>query len=343
MPDNGEGAEKMECPRSEREKLESLMLSPAACAAAASRGRKRPEEPCSLRTCFQRDVDRVSYSKAFRRLKHKTQVFLSPEGDHYRTRMTHTLEVSRIARSISRALRLNEDLTEAIALGHDLGHTPFGHAGERALRKIYPGGFRHNEQSVRVVEKLEKEGQGLNLSFEVCDGILCHTGEKLPLTLEGQVVRLSDRIAYVNHDTDDAVRAGIMTEEDIPASVREVLGSSFSRRIDTVIRDVVASSDTEIRMSLPIAWEMDTFRSFMFDAVYHNPKAKAEESKVEGILSALYEHYLKNRDALPPEYRLVAERESIERAVCDYVSGMTDQYAVHQYKELLIPSGWNVC
>lgn len=332
----------MSLPREEREKLEEIMLSPSACRAAASLGRERPEEPCELRTCFQRDVDRVSYCKAFRRLKHKTQVFLSPEGDHYRTRMTHTLEVSRIARTIARALRLNEDLTEAIALGHDLGHTPFGHAGERALRSIFPGGFEHNEQSLRVVETLEKDGRGLNLTKEVRDGILCHTGSQAPMTLEGAVVRLSDRIAYVNHDTDDAVRAGIMREEDIPDSVRSVIGDSFSRRIDAVIRDVVAASDTEVRMSLPVAWAMDEFRSFMFQAVYQNPKAKSEESKVEGILSALYGYYRADLNRLPDEYRAVAEREGEDRAVCDYIAGMTDQYAVHQYTELFIPSGWGI-
>ena len=332
----------MATPREEREKLEFTLLSPLACHASDSIGREKDEEPCTLRTCFQRDVDRVSYCKAFRRLKHKTQVFLSPEGDHYRTRMTHTLEVSRIARTIARALRLNEDRTEAIALGPDLGHTPFGHAGERALRKIFPGGFEHNEQSLRVVERLEKDGRGLNLTKEVRDGILCHTGSQLPMTLEGGVVRLSDRIAYVNHDTDDAVRAGIMKESDIPDSVRSVIGDTFSQRIDTVIRDVVASSDTEIRMSLPVAWAMDEFRSFMFGAVYQNPKAKSEESKVEGILAALYEYYCADLNRLPSDYRSVAEREGTERAVCDYIAGMTDQYAVHQYTELFIPSGWSV-
>ena len=329
-------------PRQQREQMEHQLLAPGASFADASAGRARPEEPCSLRTCYQRDVDRITYSKAFRRLKHKTQVFLSPEGDHYRTRMTHTLEVSRIARTIARALRLNEDLTEAIALGHDLGHTPFGHAGERALRSIHPGGFEHNEQSLRVADRLEKDGRGLNLCAEVRDGMLCHTGERLPGTLEGAVVRLSDRIAYVNHDTDDAVRAGIMREEDIPASVREVIGRSFGQRIDTVIRDVIASSDSEIRMSLPVAWAMDEFRSFMFDAVYRNPRAKSEESKVSGILEALYGHYSKNMDALPPDYRTVAEEEGLERAACDYIAGMTDQYAVHQYTTLFIPGGWSV-
>ncbi len=329
-------------PREEREALEHRILAENAAFADASRGRERPEEPCALRTCYQRDVDRITYCKAFRRMKHKTQVFLSPEGDHYRTRMTHTLEVARIARTIARCLRLNEDLTEAVALGHDLGHTPFGHAGERALRKIHPGGFEHNEQSLRVADRLEKEGRGLNLSAETRDGILCHTGPRKPMTLEGSIVRLSDRIAYVNHDTDDAVRAGIMREEDIPASVREVIGDSFGKRIDAVIRDVVASSDSEIRMSLPVAWAMDDFRSFMFEAVYHNPKAKSEESKVEGILSALYEYYLADVGRLPADYRAVAEEEGKDRAVCDYISGMTDQFAVQQYTQLFIPGGWTI-
>ena len=329
-------------PREEREALEHRILAEGACFADHSLGREREEEPCSLRTCFQRDVDRITYCKAFRRLKHKTQVFLSPEGDHYRTRMTHTLEVARIARTIARCLRLNEDLTEAIALGHDLGHTPFGHAGERALRKIHAGGFEHNEQSLRVADRLEKGGRGLNLCAEVRDGMLCHTGERKPMTLEGNIVRLSDRIAYVNHDTDDAVRAGIMREEDIPASVREVIGDSFGKRIDTVIRDVVASSDSEIRMSLPVAWAMDDFRNFMFEAVYRNPKAKSEESKVEGILSALYAHYLADIGRLPEDYRAVAEEEGSERAVCDYIAGMTDQFAVQQYTQLFIPGGWTI-
>jgi dGTPase len=329
-------------PREEREALEHQVLAGSATFADHSLGRARPEEPCVLRTCFQRDVDRITYCKAFRRMKHKTQVFLSPEGDHYRTRMTHTLEVSRIARTIARCLKLNEDLTEAIALGHDLGHTPFGHAGERALRKIHAGGFEHNEQSLRVVDRLEKEGRGLNLCAETRDGILCHTGDQKPMTPEGSIVRLSDRIAYVNHDTDDAVRAGIMREEDIPSSVRDVIGDSFGKRIDTVIRDVVASSDSEIRMSLPVAWAMDDFRSFMFEAVYHNPKAKSEESKVEGILAALYDHYLADVSRLPADYRAVAEEEGEERAVCDYIAGMTDQFAVQQYTQLFIPGGWTI-
>ncbi|MBO4331370.1 MAG: deoxyguanosinetriphosphate triphosphohydrolase [Oscillospiraceae bacterium] len=326
-------------PRLKREAAERMILSARASFADSSRGRERPEEPCELRTCFQRDTDRIVHSKAFRRLKHKTQVFLSPEGDHYRTRMTHTLEVARIARTIARALELNEDLAEAIALGHDLGHTPFGHAGERALRSIM-GQFDHNRQSLRVVDKLEKNGRGLNLCWEVRDGILTHTGDVMPQTPEGQIVRLSDRIAYVNHDTDDAVRAGIISETDIPEAVRDTLGNSYGERINTVIADVVRSSSDEIGMSLQVAWAMDGFRKFLFSEVYDNPKAKSEESKVEGILAGLFDHYMKNTDQLPDEYINAARDEGMERAVCDYISGMTDQYAVHCFSEIYIPVGW---
>ncbi len=332
----------MSCAREKREALERQILAPGASLACESLGRLREEDACSLRTCYQRDIDRIVHSKSFRRLKHKTQVFLSPEGDHYRTRMTHALEVSRIARTIARALCLNEDLTEAIGLGHDLGHTPFGHAGERALRKIHFEGFEHNVQSLRVVDCLEKDGRGLNLSREVRDGILCHTGDALPMTLEGKIVRISDRIAYVNHDTDDAVRAGIMKETDIPVSVRSVIGESYGERIDAVIKDVVESSGEEICMSPSVAKAMDEFRLFMFEAVYRNPVAKAEESKVEGILAALYDYYLADISRLPEDYQAVAQREGEARAVCDYIAGMTDQYAVHKYSELYIPNGWSI-
>ncbi len=328
-------------PRERREALEGCFLSPRACRASASLGREREEEPCRIRTCFQRDTDRIVHSKSFRRLKHKTQVFLSPEGDHYRTRMTHTLEVSRIARTIARALSLNEDLTEAIALGHDLGHTAFGHAGERALNEIHNEGFRHNEQSLRVVQRLEKNGSGLNLCREVLDGIARHTGPIRAGTLEGRVVALSDRIAYVNHDTDDAVRAGIMSEGDIPSGVRSVLGRSYGERIDTVIRDAVESSVDDIALSAGVAEAMREFREFMFKAVYENPKAKAEEGKVKGILERLYEYYLADISRLPADYLILAEEDGAERAVCDYIAGMTDQYAVNKYGELFIPSGWN--
>lgn len=326
-------------PREKWERAERLILSPRASFADASRGRQREEEPCALRTCYQRDIDRIVHCKAFRRLKHKTQVFLSPEGDHYRTRMTHTLEVTRIARTIARALQLNEDLTEAIALGHDLGHTPFGHAGERALRSIC-GDFDHNKQSLRVVDAIEKGGAGLNLTWEVRDGIVSHTGEKAPETPEGQIVRLSDRIAYVNHDTDDAVRAGIISEESIPQTVKDVLGRSYGQRIDTVIKDIVEASRDEIQMSLPVAWAMDGFRKFLFSSVYENPTAKSEEQKVEGMLRSLFEHYIKNIDLMPEEYIATARTAGEERAVCDYISGMTDQYAVYRYTELFVPKGW---
>lgn len=331
----------MPVPRQEREELERTILSSGAALAAESRGRERREEPCEIRTCFQRDTDRIVHSKSFRRLKHKTQMLLSPEGDHYRTRMTHTLEVSRIARTISRALRLNEDLTEAIALGHDLGHTPFGHAGERALQAIYPGGFEHNAQSLRTVDRLEKEGAGLNLSWEVRNGIRWHTGEQWPETLEGKVVRFSDRIAYVNHDTDDAVRAGILRESELPACVREVLGDHYSRRINTVVMDIVRSSGEDIRMSPPVEEAMTIFREFLFERVYRNPVAKSEEKKVEGVLRALYDYYLADPSLLPQDYRAVAEAEGSDRAVCDYIAGMTDQFAVSVFGELYIPAGWN--
>ena len=331
----------MPSPRQEREELEKTILSPRAALAAESRGRAREEEPCGIRTCFQRDTDRIVHSKSFRRLKHKTQMLLSPEGDHYRTRMTHTLEVSRIARTIARALRLNEDLTEAIALGHDLGHTPFGHAGERALQAIYPGGFEHNAQSLRTVDRLEKDGRGLNLSWEVRNGIRWHTGDLWPETLEGRVVRFSDRIAYVNHDTDDAVRAGLLKETDLPQTVRVVLGDHYSRRIDTVVRDIVQSSEEDVRMSPPVEEAMTVFREFLFERVYRNPEAKSEEKKVEGMLRALYDHYLADPSRLPQDYRAVAETEGSDRAVCDYIAGMTDQFAVSVFGELYIPAGWS--
>ena len=334
-------AVELPCPREEREALERSMLSPRGTLAAESRGRARREAPCEIRTCFQRDTDRIVHSKSFRRLKHKTQMLLSPSGDHYRTRMTHTLEVSRIARTIARGLRLNEDLTEAVALGHDLGHTPFGHAGERALQAIYPGGFAHNEHSLRTVDRLEKDGAGLNLSWEVRNGILWHTGEEWPATPEGKIVRFSDRIAYVNHDTDDAFRAGLLQESDLPAEVRRVLGDNYSKRINTVVRDIILTSDEDIRMSPDVEHAMTTFREFLFERVYRNPVAKAEERKVEGMLRALYDYYLSNVSELPADYRQVAEAEGQARAVCDYIAGMTDQYAVSRFCDLYIPAGWS--
>ena len=319
-------------------------LSPYAALAVASKGRLRPLEPCAIRTCYQRDVDRIVHSKAFRRLMHKTQVFLQPEGDHYRTRMTHTLEVARIARTISRGLRLNEDLTEAIALGHDLGHTPFGHAGERVLNEILPGGFRHNQQSLRVVDRLEREGEGLNLCYEVRRGILCHTGPDQAETLEGQIVRLADKIAYINHDIDDAMRGGIIYPLDLPLDVSQVLGFTHGDRINTLTGDVIQASQgrDSIRQSPACGQAMTKLRNFMFDAVYRNPVAKGEESKAQDMLLRLFEYYCHDPDMLPPEFQDIRERESVERAVCDYIAGMTDPFAVERFKELFIPMGWTL-
>ncbi len=311
-----------------------------------SRGRKRPEEECSVRTAFQRDIDRIIHSKSFRRLKHKTQVFLRPEGDHYRTRLTHTLEVTRIARTIARALELNEDLTEAIGLGHDLGHTPFGHAGERALNALLEGkgGFKHYEQSLRVVDLLEKDGQGLNLTYEVRDGILRHTCDPLAATLEGRVVRLADRIAYVNHDVDDAIRAGILKAEDIPEEITGALGQTYSKRINTLVEDVINSScgKNEIVQSPAMFFVLDTFHSFMYKHVYMNPEAKSEERKVYGMLEGIFENYFKNPDLLPEPYIAISEKDGLERAICDYISGMTDKFAVDQFSDIYIPMAWSV-
>ncbi len=323
--------------------IERQILSPYAALSAETRGRVRPEPESSYRTAYQRDRDRVLHSKSFRRLKHKTQVFLAPEGDHYRTRLTHTLEVAQIARTIARALRLNEDLTEAIALGHDLGHTPFGHAGERCLDKCIEGGFRHYEQSVRVVERLENTGMGLNLTAEVRDGICRHTKGEEATTLEGRIVRWADKIAYVNHDMDDAIRAGVLQEADVPLELHLHLGDSTAHRIDTLVTAMInASRDGQIAMDAavePYFWELHTF---MYDYLYCNPKAKAEESKVDGMLSALFSHFLKNPDKLPDEYALIREQDGAPRAVCDYVAGMTDNFALEMYHELYIPRGWTV-
>jgi dGTPase len=290
-------------------------------------------------------VDRIIHSKSFRRLKQKTQVFLRPEGDHYRTRLTHTLEVARIGRTIARALRLNEDLAEAIAFGHDLGHTPFGHEGERALNAILEndGGFKHNEQSLRVVEKLEKDAAGLNLTYEVRNGILCHTGETQPDTAEGKVVRISDRIAYLNHDVDDAVRAGILREEDIPTVITRAFGTRHSARIDALIRDVVEESEKkgDIMLSPMAAAAFKFFYEFMFDNVYLNKEAKREEAKVFGVVNGLFNFYIGNPGELPEDYKRIAEREGLRRAVSDYVSGMTDKYAIYRYGEIYIPHSWD--
>ena len=333
-------------PRVERLELEQLMLSPRASFAAQSKGRQRPEPECAIRTCYQRDIDRITHSKSFRRLKHKTQVFLQPEGDHYRTRLTHTLEVARIGRTIARGLRLNEDLAEAIALGHDLGHTPFGHAGEYALNDIpsEEGGFKHNQQSLRVVDKLELDGRGLNLTYEVRNGILCHTGEELPETQEGSIIRIADRIAYINHDVDDAIRAGILRETDIPSEITCAFGESHGKRINALIFDLLGESERsgKIAFSAQAAFAFNSFYEFMWDNVYRNMKAKSEERKVRGILSGIFDYYCEAPDELPDDYSRIAVKDGRRRAVSDYVSGMTDKYAIHTYEKLFIPIAWQV-
>ena len=330
--------------RERTEQRERETLSPYACLSAQSRGRQRPMEDCPVRTCFQRDIDRIVHSKAFRRLKHKTQVFLEPEGDHYRTRMTHTIEVSRIARTITRGLSLNEDLAEAAAYGHDLGHTPFGHAGERVLNEIMPGGFAHNEQSLRVVDRLEKDGEGLNLTYEVRRGILCHTGPDRAETLEGQLLRLADKIAYINHDIDDAIRGKIIYPMDLPLSVSQVLGFTHSERINTLTVDIITQSQgkDQILQSPACRDAMHQLREFMFEYVYRSPVAKGEEGKAQDMLRRLFEAYVRDPDKLPPEYQAIRVEEGVERAVCDYLSGMTDKYAVEQFGELFIPHSWSV-
>lgn len=322
------------------EENEKKILSPRACLACNSRGRLRQEDECDVRTCFQRDRDRIIHSQSFRRLKHKTQVFLSPSGDHYRTRLTHTLEVSQIARTIARALQLNEDLTEAIALGHDLGHTPFGHAGERALDRLCPSGFKHYEQSVRVVDKLEKDGTGLNLTDEVRNGILCHTRGENAYTLEGQIIRIADKIAYINHDIDDAVRAGVMAEEDIPLDLRMSLGMSKSQRINNMVKNVIENSEDKILMSEDY-WQMfNELHDFMFVAVYKNPVCKGEEVKAVAMLEQLYSHYVSKPEDLPAEFQKIAETDTAERAVCDYIAGMSDTYSLKIFNQLFVPMFW---
>lgn len=330
--------------REQLELWEKEYLSPYATLSMNSKGREREEDQCDIRPVFQRDRDRILHSKSFRRLKDKTQVFLTPEGDHYRTRLTHTLEVSQNARTIAKALRMNEDLVEAIALGHDLGHTPFGHAGERALNAVCPYGFEHNVQSVRTVEKLEKNGQGLNLTVEVRDGILNHQTASMPSTLEGKIVRLSDKIAYIHHDMDDAIRGGILTEADVPREISEIIGYTTGERLDHFIHDIVTTSfDTgDIRMSEPVAAAMKKLRQFMFDRVYQNPEAKSEEGKAERLMETLYEHYLKHIDVLPADLlQMMEEGEPRERIVCDYIGAMTDRFAIATYEELYIPKSWH--
>lgn len=328
--------------REQLEKNEHIILSDKAAFSDSSLGRKVREEKCNLRTDFQRDRDRIIHCKAFRRLKHKTQVFLSPESDHYRTRLTHTLEVSQIARTISRALCLNEDLTEAIALGHDLGHTPFGHAGERAIDSLASFKFLHYEQSVRVCEKLEKDGKGLNLTYEVLNGIECHTKGEWSDSLEGRVVRMADRIAYINHDIDDAVRGGIISENDLPACIKEHLGNSKSQRINTLVESIVTNSGDSIVMDSETEKYYDMLHDFLFEAVYKNPVAKSEETKVLGIVDGLFKYYLRNTEKMSPEYKLICENEGKERAVADYIAGMTDHYATTVYSNIYIPKAWTM-
>lgn len=325
------------------ERWEKEYLSPFATLSMDSQGRERNEEQCDIRPVFQRDRDRILHSKSFRRLKDKTQVFLAPEGDHYRTRLTHTLEVSQNARTIAKALKLNEELVEAIALGHDLGHTPFGHAGERALNDVCPFGFEHSQQSVRTVERLEKKGQGLNLTYEVRDGILNHQTSGTPHTLEGKIVRLSDKIAYIHHDMDDAIRGGILTEADVPKENGQVIGFTTGQRLDHFIHDIVIHSvnQPDIRMSPPVEEAMKKLRSFMFQRVYQNPVAKGEEGKAEALIKTLYQYYLGHIDKLPKEYlNLISEGEPRERVVCDYIGAMSDRFAISQYDEIYIPKSW---
>lgn len=328
--------------RERTEMWEEKLLSPYAMLSKNTGGRQYSDEECDLRTCYQKDRDRINHCKSFRRLKHKTQVFLSPEGDHYRTRLTHTLEVSQIARTISRALALNEDLTEAIALGHDLGHTPFGHAGERALDNITSFGFRHFEQSLRVIDKLEKEGKGLNLTYEVRNGIVCHTRGKQPVTLEGQVVRIADKIAYISHDIDDAQRAGVITENDIPPEFSNVLGRRTSSRINQMVISLVKNSgDGILKMDESTQKAFDGLHQYMFDNVYNSPYAKAEEKKVPDLVQKLFSYFEKHPQMMDKTLQNVAKNEGTERAVCDFIASMSDQYAIHLYQNLFIPKNWH--
>jgi dGTPase len=329
-----------------QEKKEYDLLSPYATKAAESKGRLLDEEKCSIRTDFQRDRDRIIHCKSFRRLKHKTQVFITPEGDHYRTRLTHTLEVAQIARTIAKALFLNEDLTEAIALAHDLGHTPFGHAGEEILNEVCPLGFKHYEQSLRVVNFLEKNGKGLNLSWEVRDGILNHPSKGSPGTLEGKIVQISDKIAYINHDIDDAIRGQVLREEELPKDCIEVLGKTFTERINTMIHDIVENSINKpyIKMSPEVEESMKKLRKFMFTNVYIGSKAKEQEEKAQYIVKELYNYFINNPSDIPEDFYLIYEgkNEDLERIVCDYIAGMTDRYAINKYCEIYVPSSWSI-
>lgn len=330
--------------REQIEEREKENLSEFASLSCNSKGRDVNEEQCDIRPVYQRDRDRIIHSKSFRRLKDKTQVFLTPEGDHYRTRLTHTLEVSQNARTIAKALRLNEDLAEAIALGHDLGHTPFGHAGERALNRVCPEGFEHNEQSVRTVEVLEKEGRGLNLTKEVRDGILNHQTSSMPSTLEGKIVRLSDKIAYIHHDMDDAIRGRILSEDDIPTELRKTLGNTTTKRLDRFIHDIITNSEgkPDIQMSKEIHDAMMEIRQFMFDNVYTNPIVKSQELKAERLTENLYFYFLEHLDELPDEYRMLMNYrgDSLQRVVCDYVSSMSDRFAINKFHEIYMPDSW---
>ena len=323
---------------------EERTLSPYAFRTANTAGRREPLEPSALRTEFQRDRDRIIHSQSFRRLMYKTQVFLAPAGDHYRTRLTHTLEVCQIARTIARALRLNEDLTEAIALGHDLGHTPFGHAGETVMQQCYSPDFSHNMQGVRVVEKLENGGKGLNLTAEVVDGIACHSGKTMPKTLEGAIIRYADRIAYINHDIDDALRAGILQKEELPAPLCDVLGHTHSERINTMVASVISASadKPEIVMESDVWEATDRLRDFLFERVYRDNVAKDEEIKAKDMLAQLFVYFEEHPEKLPIDYLETISKESVGRAVCDYISGMTDRYALDLYHEIFIPEVWRV-
>ena len=332
--------------REDLEKREKEILSPMAAKSGESRGRAFPEDKCRIRTEFQRDRDRIMHSKSFRRLMHKTQVFLAPEGDHFRTRLTHTIEVSQIARTIARALNLNEDLTEAIALGHDLGHTPFGHNGEDVLNSVHPGGFHHNLQSLRVVDVLEATSsrRGMNLTAEVRDGIVNHTGSGRPFTLEGQVVKISDRVAYINHDIDDALRSGVISMEDIPKTALELFGYSHRERINNMVTDLIKNSDgrEEISQSPQFREELNRLRTFMFSHVYKSGRVKREEdlAKVEVVISSLYNYFLRDPSKLPDDLRQVAEEDGVNEAVKDYIAGMTDRFALNIYTELFVPKSW---
>ena len=328
--------------RERTESSERQFLSPFAALSEKTRGREKPIPPCDIRTDYQRDRDRVIHCKAFRRLKFKTQVFLSPEGDHYRTRLTHTLEVAQVARTIARGLRLNEDLTEAIALGHDLGHTPFGHIGERTLNDLLPGGFRHNEQSLRVVEQLENSGAGLNLTWEVRDGILNHSGAGFPATLEGECVRRADRIAYLNHDLDDALRAGVLKDFELPADCLRILGRTHGQRIDTMIRDIVFHSENlpHLAMSAQVESAMNGLREFMFEKVYRDGWRDPEEHRCDYILRAMFSYFCDHPGEMPEEYIMITYRDGLERGVTDFLSGMTDRYATRKFRALFVPSSF---